>query len=328
MKKNRILAFVMVFIMCLFVLNGCGTDGTNKNEGKISIVCTTYPQYDWIREIVGEQSDSFDLIFLLDNGVDLHSYQPTAEDVAKIASADMFVYVGGESDGWVKDALKEATNKDMKVVNMLEVLGDTVKEEEVVEGMQEEEHADEEHQEEEKEYDEHVWLSIGNAVKLTEILSQNIQELDEKHAAVYDANTKEYVKKLEKLDQEYAETVQAGSQRTVLFGDRFPFRYLVDDYDLNYYAAFVGCSAETEASFETITFLAGKIDELGLKTILVIDSSDQKIANTIKENTSGKDQSILVMNSLQCITEDDKNGNTGYLQVMEDNRKVLEKALQ
>lgn len=346
MRKNRILGLVMTLALCVGLFAGCGSSktdhpvekeanavdikqekGTEKAEDKISIVCTTFPQYDWVREVIGDQKDQFDLTLLLDDGVDLHSYQPTAEDIAKISSSDIFIYVGGESDGWVEDALEEATNPDLKAINMMEVLGDTVKEEEIVEGMQAEEEEEAEEGEEEPEYDEHVWLSLKNAKVLVENISDTIQAVDTKNAQSYKENALAYLEKLKQLDSQYEETVQNANVKTVVFGDRFPFRYLVDDYKLNYYAAFVGCSAETEASFETITFLAKKVDELGLNTILTIENSNHEIAETIKQNTEKKNQNILSMNSLQSVTNADLDGGFTYLKAMQDNLEVLKQAL-
>ncbi len=299
----------------------------NIDEEVIQVVTTIFPEYDWVRQIAGEEISHIDLTMLLDNGVDLHSYQPTADDIAKISDCDLFIYVGGESDEWVEDALKEAVNKDMKVINLLEVLGDAVKEEEIVEGMQaEEEEGEEEEHEEEK--DEHVWLSLKNAETLCQTISADLQEIDPENKDVYAANASVYLEKLSVLDTAYQSAADAASQKTLLFGDRFPFRYLVDDYGLSYYAAFVGCSAETEASFETITFLAGKVDELGLHSVLTLENSNQKIAKTIIENTSDKNQEILTLDSMQSTTSADVANGTTYLSVMENNLNVLKKALQ
>ena len=326
-------------------------------DKKISIVTTIFPEYDWVREIVGDHADKFDITYLMSKGVDLHSYQASAEDIAKVSSADLFIYVGGESDTWAEDAIAEATNKEMKVINLLNSLGSDVKEEEVVEGMEaedehdhehhhseegkEHEHADEgkEHDHdhdhghnhgeegEEVEYDEHVWLSLKNAQKLVMDIEANIESLDPDNAADYAANAQAYVKKLDELDNEYKKAVDESSLKYILVGDRFPFRYLVDDYGLKYSAAFVGCSAETEASFDTITFLSGKLDELGLKNVVTIENSDQKIAKTIIENTKNKDQGLVVLNSLQSVSQKEIDGGLTYLSVMKDNLEVLKKAL-
>ena len=305
---------------------GSATAAPSQTEApahtKISIVTTIFPEYDWVREILGDKADSAEITMLLDNGVDLHSYQPTADDLIRISDCDLFVYVGGESDGWVDDALKNATNKNRKVINLLETLGDSVKEEETVEGMQEEE---EDH--EEKEYDEHVWLSLKNAKTLVGAISESLQELDPDNKDTYATNAAAYIEKLSALDAEYQKAVSAGTYKTLLFGDRFPFRYLVDDYSLSYYAAFVGCSAESEASFETVSFLARKVDEGKLPCVLTIEGKNHKIAETIVQNTAGKNQKILTMDSMQSTTSQDVARGTTYLSLMAKNLDVLKEAL-
>ena len=310
------------------------TDAQSVPEKHLNIVTTIFPEYDWVREILGDNAGNADLTMLLDNGVDLHSYQPTAQDILKISTCDLFIYVGGESDGWVSDALQEAANKDMKVIDLLDVLDDAVKEEEIVEGMEAgEEHGDgedEDHEEEEEgpEYDEHVWLSLRNAKVLCEAITNALTEIDPDHAADYRSNLTSYSEKLDALDAAYQSAVDSASRKTLLFGDRFPFRYLVDDYGLSYYAAFAGCSAETEASFRTITFLADKVDEFNLTSVLTIESSDQKIAQTIIQNTKEKNQNILTLNSMQSVTSNDVAAGSGYLSIMESNLDVLKEALQ
>ncbi len=313
---------------------------------KLSVITTIFPEYDWVRQIAGGNLENIELTMLLDDGVDLHSYQPTVDDIVKISECDLFIYVGGESDEWVEDALQEAVNKDMEVVNLLEVLGDAVKEEEIVEGMQEDEHdhdhGDEDHdgedhdheehehhhEEGEVEYDEHVWLSLRNAAVLCQEIANRLGGIDPANKDAYAANAAAYIGKLNALDAQYEAAVSAASAKTVLFGDRFPFRYLVDDYGLDYYAAFVGCSAETEASFETIVFLAGKVDELGLGAVLTIESADGKIAQTVVQNTAAKSAQILQMDSMQSTTSQDVNNGETYLGAMENNLGVLKQALQ
>lgn len=302
------------------------TTKNNENKTKLSIVTTIFPEYDWVRQILGENQANVDLTMLLDKGVDLHSYQPSADDMVKVSKCDLFIYVGGESDAWVDDALKSAQNKNMKVINLLDVLGNSVKEEEQVEGMQAEEE-EEEGEEEGPEYDEHVWLSLKNAKTLCSSIADALCEIDSKNADVYKKNLNEYTKNLDALDKEYQQVVNGAKYDTLVFGDRFPFRYMVDDYSLKYYAAFVGCSAETEASFETIKFLANKVDELGVTTVLTIEDPKHKIAQTVVENTKEKNQKILALNSMQSVTSDDvKNGET-YLNVMQSNLDVLKQAL-
>ena len=331
---KKIIILLLAAILVIGNLSACGaTDVKAASNDKLQIVTTIFPEYDWVMNILGDNPANAEVTMLIDNGVDLHSYQPTADDIMKISSCDLFIYVGGESDEWVEDALKEATNKDMVVIDLLDVLGDSVKEEEVVEGMQEEDEHDhedgeEEPEEEEVEYDEHVWLSLNNAAILTEKISDKIQSVDPANAETYKKNTEAYVSKINDLDAQYRDVVSKSPVNTLLFGDRFPFRYLTDDYGLDYYAAFVGCSAETEASFETITFLAGKVDELSLHAVMTIEGTDHRIAETIVGNTASKDQQILTMDSMQSTTSKDVANGTTYYSVMENNLTALKEALK
>ena len=363
---------IVLSVGCSVVKNTSGKNTTRKNaesentieqnsiekgnSNKISIVCTTFPQYDWVKNILGEEAERFNVTLLLDNGVDMHSYQPAVKDIATAGSSNLFIYVGGESDTWVEDALKEAKNKDLKAINLIETLGNSVKEEEVVEGMQEEreslghshEKSSKEKQEqtqkeshensqeingqkeaadEEPEYDEHIWLSIRNAEIMVKNIEKAIEQLDSDNAKVYQTNAENYIKKLDTLDKQYANTIQNAKYKAILFGDRFPFRYMADDYDLKYYAAFAGCSAETMAGFETVTFLAKKADELRLPVILTIENSDGRIAEAVKSNTTKKNQKILAMNSLQSVTKEQIADGITYLQVMQENLSVLSEAL-
>lgn len=302
---------------------------TEETDKKLNIVTTIFPEYDWTRAILGDRADDVNLTMLLDNGTDLHSFQPAVKDIMKVSSCDLLIYVGGESDQWIEDALESAQNKDMKTINLMEVLGDSIKEEETVEGMQESDHDhDHDHEdEEEKEYDEHVWTSMRNAEVICDAIAATLEEMDPENKEIYQSNAETYKEKLSALDEEYQETVDSAKQKTLIFADRFPFRYLVDDYGLNYYAAFSGCSAESEASFKTVTFLAGKVDELGVKSVLTMEKSDDRIAQTVIENTKAKDQKILQLNSMQSITSEEIADGATYLSVMEDNLGILKKAL-
>lgn len=328
-------------------ITACSTNNAPTADSKnLQIVTTIFPEYDWVMNILGDNPANAEVTMLLDNGADLHSYQPTASDILKISTCDVFVYVGGESDEWVDDVLKEATNKDMVVINLMDELGNAVKEEEIIEGMEghdhehdhdeDEDHEHDEdhdhdhehhHEEGEVEYDEHVWLSLKNASVLVGAISEAIAKADSANAATYRANASAYIDKLNALDKEYSDMVNAAARNVLVFGDRFPFRYLIDDYSLVYYAAFVGCSAESEASFETIMFLAGKVDENSLTSVITIEGKEHKIAETIISNTATKDQKILTLDSMQTTTMADvKNGIT-YISVMESNYEVLKEAL-
>ncbi len=533
MFKKKIGIYALTLAMAAMGMTGCSTGNPNSNSesssGSIedsaaqtentsdsesfSVVCTIFPEYDWTREILGDHADNAEITYLLDNGIDLHSYQPTTDDIMKISTCDLFIYVGGESDEWVDAALAEAANKDMKVINLMDVLGDSAKVEELKEGMQESEHEhdhdhdkhvstfeddevqdrplsdwegdwqsayplvldgsldeawehkaesgkmtaeeykdyytkgyksdynaisihddhikftdkdgkvtesdyqytgyfiqdwstgtraamyrfeaedkesgapvyiefndhiiepekaehfhirmsnesfdaivdpegnwptffdasltpegvcdevighdskkeddhDHEHEEGEEEYDEHVWLSLKNAKVLCAEIERNIEAIDSANAADYKANLDSYVAKLDELDGKFKTLVDGSSVKTLVFGDRFPFRYFVDDYGLDYFAAFIGCSAETEASFETIAFLSDKVKELDCKTIFTLENSSKDIADTIIR-TSGKNADIAELNSLQSVSKSEIAEGANYISLMQKNYDVL-----
>ena len=319
------LALFLCAVLAVSLFTGCGpADRTQSDDGRLRIVATIFPEYDWVRQILGDRADRVDLTLLLDSGADLHSYQPTTQDIVTISGCDLFIYVGGTSDRWAEDILAQASNPDMIVLNLMDCLGERAKEEELVEGMQGEEEADEDV----PEYDEHVWLSLKNAELLTGRIRDALCELDPDHRETYTANAETYAARLQELDKAYRSAVEAASVKTLVFADRFPFRYLTDDYGLDYYAAFVGCSAETEASFETIAFLSSKVEELGLRSILQIESSDGSIARTVRDNTASKDQEILTLQSMQSVTKSAADEGADYLTIMQQNLEILKQALQ
>ncbi len=307
-------------------LTGCSQGRLSSAPEKIDVICTTFSEYDWTRQIVGD-SKNVEITYLLGNGVDLHNYQPSAEDIMKISDCDMFVYVGGESDKWVDDALGEARNKDMQVVKLLDSIGDFAKEEEIKEGMEAEEEEEEEGEEEGPEYDEHVWLSLRNAEICCDDICNALCKLDSAGAEGYKANLAAYNAELDALDSEYTDMADNAKVKTIVFGDRFPFRYLVDDYGIDYYAAFVGCSAETEASFETIVGLSNKIDELGIDTVFTIENSDPSIAQAVIDNSENKDRNIETLNSIQSVTADTVSSGVTYISIMRQNLETLRKVL-
>ena len=497
---KKIMGLLVVLCLLTNVMTGCGTN--YKSENSLSIVTTIFPAYDWVRQILGNEAENAEITLLLDSGADLHSYQPTADDIVKISACDIFIYVGGHSDGWVQDVLARTDSKDRVVINLMEVLGNAVKQEEIVSGMEhdhEHEHddiseenitdrslaefngewqsiypllldgtldkfleqqaaedvngnADKEtmrekyraiwacdvsglkiagnsisfiyadgttttaeytyagysieyaddgcisgvryqfetasedapkyiqlddhnHESSETEHfhiyfgnesfdkllhsettpyfikadltdeeiieclidqeydkkhedDEHIWLSLKNAEIICRALSQELSVIAPEHAETYAANTEAYCEKLAVLDQKYKSAVDEAPVDTLLFADRFPFRYLTDDYGIEYYAAFSGCSAESEASFETVIFLAGKLDELKLSAVLTIEGSDRKLAQTIINASSAHNAKILTINSMQSITSKDVKNGSSYLSIMESNLEVLKEALQ
>ena len=512
---KKVLSALLVLVLMMTTLFSGAAFAENK---KLSIVTTIFPIYDWVRQIIGD-NNNVEITMLLDNGTDLHSYQPTAQDILKVSNTDLFIYVGGESDEWVEDVLATAANPNLAAINLVEAMGDAIKAEEIVEGMEHEheheegeeehehEHAHEEielediqdrplsdfagewkslqplllageldafcehkaeededesatkdtyfakfaanwacdavtmkitgeaisftdesgktvsgtytyagyipiladdgdvksvryqytsnttgapkfvqfndhgyqagdaehfhvyfgsesfdalltassnpyfvaadlttagilqqlmghnhegheHQhDEEEETDEHVWLSLRNAQALCKVIAEELSRIDPDRAAQYLANEIAYEAQLIALDKAYAEVVNAAKYKTVLFADRFPFRYLVDDYGLTYFAAFSGCSAESEASFQTIVFLAQKVDELNLPAVLTIEHPKTRIADTVVSTSQKKDAKILAMDSMQSVTAQDVQAGAAYLSIMENNLAVLKEAL-
>ena len=343
----------LVLLVCLCFLTGCGhSDDNSSGSGSLKVVCAIAPIYDWTRNIIaddpagehtGNQNDrsgDIELTLLMDKGVDLHSYQPSAEDLNKISGCDLFIYVGGESDKWVSDALAQAQNKDMHVISLMDILGDRAKEEERKEGMQA---AHEKHSAgAETEYDEHVWLSLRNAQLFTEKIAEELSLLDAGKADAYKKNADAYIGRLKKLDREYTGIIKDARLKTLLFADRFPFRYMTDDYGLDYYAAFIGCSSESEASFDTMTFLAEKLNKLSMDHVMTIDGSDQKLAHSVidiaktvnqrraKEQKGGQSKSeyaILTLDSMQSSSKEQIDSGSDYIRVMKNNLAVLKKAL-
>ena len=328
--RKILLVLIMALAMLCFTSCG-GSDETAQTDGRPEapkIVVTIFPEYDWVMNILGDNPAGAEVTMLLDSGVDLHSFQPKTEDMLKVSESDVFIYVGGSSDAWVEDAIKNATNPNQVVINLMEVIGDEAKEEEVVEGMQAEGEEAEEAEGSEPELDEHVWLSLQNAKLLCSAIEEGLAKVDPANAEIYEANLGAYLGRIDALDAQYSEVTSKAKVKTLLFGDRFPFRYLTDEYGLEYYAAFVGCSAETEASFETVKFLAEKLDELDLPCVMTIDGSDQKLAETIVQSTKGKDQKILTMNSMQAVTAEDVEKGASYIGIMEENLESIRQALQ
>lgn len=303
MKKIFILLFTL---LTAINFSACGNDKPAQNN-KIKVVATIFPIYDWTREIIGD-NQNFELTLLMDKGVDLHSFQPSAQDIMKISDCDVFIYVGGESDEWVDDALKNSKHKNMVVVNLMDALGNKILQE---------------NHDGHIENDEHIWLSLKNAQILCDAIENSLEKAAPDDNSDLKKNLDAYKSELAALDKKYSEIIAASHGKILLFGDRFPFRYLTDDYGLKYFAAFAGCSAETEASFQTIKFLAEKVDEFNLPCVMTIEGTNHKIAETIIANTAQKNQKILILNSMQS-----KIDSETYLSIMEKNLSVLKEALK
>ena len=326
MKRIVSILLLLCSLFSLLTLFGCNGDNDKKEGEKLSVVATVFPLYDWAKNLIGEEREHIELTLLLDDGVDLHSYQPTVKDMVTLTSCDLLIAIGGESDRWIDELPKRADGTEIRVLRLLDALGDAVKEEDLL-GEEEEEH-DHDHDHEEGEADEHIFLSLRLAAVACREMEKELSALDPSREETYDANLATYTAALDALDKQYTEVTAAGTKRAVLVADRFPFRYLADDYGLSYDAAFLGCSAETEASFETVARLSRRVDEWGLSYVLILDGSDGKIARTVIQNTAGKNQGILTLNSLQSITRAEAERGVTYLSVMRENLAVLQTALQ
>lgn len=325
MKKS--ISLILALLLSNLIFAGCG-GGPSEKDDKIRVVTTIFPEYDWVCNIVGENNDRVEVTMLLAPGADIHSYQPTAEDIVTLSECDMLVYTDGQSAKWIGDVIKNSPRRDTVVVGLLSALGDAAVEEEFPEGAQDE-HGDDAHDHKDgAEYDEHVWLSLRNAAVLCGHIAERLGELDPDNRELYASNAEKYISRLDELDAKYRATVAEAAHKVVLFGDRFPFRYMFEDYGIAYYAAFPGCSAETEASFRTVAFLSGKADELGLRAIIKLEGSDGAIAGTIRDNTASGDQEILTLDSLQSVSADAAASGKTYISAMESNLEVLREAMK
>ncbi len=354
------LTAIFLTIALVMALTACQDSSEVSDEVKPTIIATTFPLYDWTMNILGENAENFEVVYLLDQGFDLHSYEPTTQEMAQILDSDLFIYNGGESDYWVNDIM--ARDDAPNSLNMMMYLEDEAKVEEIVEGMQEHSHEhtheedehtheedehtheedehtheEDEHAHEEDEHthegeeiiDEHMWLSIKNAILSVEIILNELVSLDSENEEVYKANAQSYQAELQSIDEQYENMVENAYRDTVLVADRFPFRYLFDDYGMEYYAAFVGCSTDTAASFETIKFLADTSDDLALNYVLMIEGTTHEVAQTVVENSADDTKEILILNSMQSVTKAQiEEENASYTSIALENFDVLAKALE
>ena len=314
-------------LLCTAVcFTGCGNNihnnsFTTSGEDNINVVCTVFPEYDWTKNITGD-NNNINVTYLLDRGGDIHTFQPSAEDIVKISSCDLLVCTGGESEYWIDDVLRNSVNKNMKIINLVDILGNSAKQEEIKEGMQTDEDCGED-----VEYDEHTWLSLKNAQLFCTEIAETLSDIDPENSEEYKNNLMEYNQKLAGLDAEFQSLFESSDMKTLVFADRFPFRYFTEDYGLDYYAAFSGCSADNNASFETVTFLSGKIDELGCNAVFELENSDSSISSAVVDNCNNKNCKIIKLNSIQSVTKNDLENGVDYLSAMNENYTLLKEYL-
>ena len=314
MRKIIAAALAAVLTLCCFA----GCTGGEDESGKPSVIVTIFPQYDFVRQIAGELVD---LRMLIVPGAESHGFEATLDDIASIQKCDLFVYVGGESEEWVDNVLSVMDDGSVRTVAMTDVCA-TVGEE-LVEGMEPGEEHDE-HEEHEEEADEHVWTSPVNAMLIAVAIRDALCEIDPDNADAYAANAEAYLGELTELDARFREVVENGKSDTIVFAERFPFRYLAEEYGLEYYAAFAGCSSNTEPSLSTITFLTQKVEELYLPAIFYIEFSTETVADTIAQATGAQK---LLFHSCHNVSEQDFEDGVTYVELMRRNADNLAVAL-
>lgn len=315
MKKVFKIMVVLVMVFSIVGLTGCNKN--DKND-KLTIITTSFPGYDFARAIT-KDNNNVEVKMLLKPGAEMHDFEPTPQDIKDIKNSDIFIYVGGDSDEWIEDVLDNIDTDKTKIVKLMDLV-DTVPED-VIEGMEEHE---EDEEEEEVEYDEHVWTSPINAITITNKLKDEVVKIDNDNKELYEKNASNYVNELTDIDNEIKDIVKNGKRKEIVFGDRFPLRYFVDSYGLSYYAAFPGCSEQTEASAKTISFLINKVKEDKIPVVFHIELSKGKIANAIAKETGIK---VLEFKTAHNISQKDFDAGVTYVDIMKDNIKVLKEAL-
>ncbi len=315
MKKILALAFI-----CLLIagsLTGCGKKNAEVEEnGKLSIVSTIFPTYDFVKQICADKAE---VTQLLPPGSESHTYEPTPQDIITIQNCDLFIYVGGESDTWVDDILSSMATP-VKTIKMMDCV--TTVEEKVIEGMEVEEENSAEPTE--PEYDEHVWTSPKNAVKITQAVTDVVCALDTVNKDTYQANSAAYQAKLNTLDQSFASFFATVANKLIIVGDRFPLRYFADAYSIKYYAAFPGCSCQTDPSATTIAFLIDKVKAEKVSTVFYMEFSNHLVADSIAEATGIKTAELYAAHN---VTAADLAAGVTYISLMEKNLAALKEAM-
>jgi zinc transport system substrate-binding protein len=317
MKKFLAVLTALIVMSLSFAGAALAADSTAE---KLSVVATNFPAFDLARQVAG---GSADVTMLLPPGAESHSYEPTPRDILAIQNADLFIYVGGENDTWV-DGILSSFDHEVPVLRLIDCVNAV--EEVTVEGMQPEEEEEEEASDEgEIEYDEHVWTSPKNAVAIEQAVAKELSTLDPANAATYQANSDAYTEKLTALDSAYADFFAGVANKTLIVGDRFPLRYFADEFGLTYYAAFPGCSNETEPSAATIAFLIDKVKSTGVTTVFYIEFSNHLVADSIAEQTGAK---TALIHSCHNVSQADLDEGATYLSLMTKNLETLKGAMK
>ena len=310
MKK----VFILLLVLCTCFVVGCGKE---KNSTKYKIISTSFPGYDFARAVI-KDVDDISVNLLLKPGSETHDFEPTPQDIIDIQESDLFIYIGGESDEWIDDVLKDIDTSKTKILKLMDVVD--LYEEELSEGME----IEEEDEGEEVEYDEHIWTSPKNAIKMINKIKEEIINIDNDNKENYKKNASNYIDELTNIDNQFREIVNNASRKELVFGDRFPLRYFVEEYGLTYHAAFPGCSEQTEASAKTITYLINYVKQNKIPVVFHIELSNGKIAETIANEAGAK---VLEFNAVHNISKKDFDDGLTYADYMKKNIEVLKEAL-
>lgn len=306
MKSLKFSAVFLCFLTFITVFTGC-RQKQNNNADKIKVACSIFPELDWTFTILGYNTDSILPSMIIQNGMDIHNYQPNQYDFDKIKTADLIIYIGGDSENWLKEAIKTTAKPDVKTLNLLETLNSITQTENT---------------------DEHIWLSLRNAQILTIEIAKALQEIDPTHNPIYLENAKKYNNELKLLDMQFQKAVDNAKQRTIIFSDRFPFYYLFKDYNLDYISALPGCSSQTQIDEQTLETLAAKVNELNVKYIYKIETASKKRADKILSKAHNYDCEIISLDSLQSSTVRSALEGKTYIKTMKTTLQDLEKGLQ
>ena len=316
----RLMAVILAAGIAAAAVTGCGVKQEEPDDGKLKIVTTIFPQYDFVRAIAGG-TGAVNVRMLLSPGEEVHSYEPTPLDIKEIQNCDLFIYVGAENDVWVDRILENMGDKRPETLRLVD-LTETVAEESV-EGMMEEKGHDHEESREE-EADEHVWTSPVKAAEITEAIAQKIAELDPANADDYLANAQDYEAKILDLDAQFRQIAENAERKVLVFGDRFPIRYFAEEYGLDYFAAFPGCSSESEPSASTLAFLIDKVREEEIPVVFSIEFSNGNIARAICESTGAVQRTY---NSCHNVTKEQMENGATYVSLMSENLEAVREAL-
>lgn len=321
MNFKKICLLIIGFLITIGLIFAMQNIGNNKNNdnAKIKVVTSNFASYDFLRAIIGDNKD-VNVTFLLGPGKDAHSYDPTAQDLIKIQNADLFVYIGGDAEKWSEKVLKSMEDKKGKVVCISDFV-DKLEEQEIDGAEPEDE------EEEEGVFEDHIWTSPSNAIKMVETLEKSMEEIDKENAKTYKENAEKYIAKIKEVDSKIQEIVNNKVRDRLIFADKMPMQYFINYYNLKVSAAFCGCSTEVEPSASTIAYLENKVKEEKIPVVLYIELNDGRVAKTIADE-AGNGCEAMQIQTLHNVSLNDFKNNETWVSLMTRNLEVLKKALQ